>query len=471
MEFATASAGSLAAEILIDLLKVYTPSGEEYKAIPVLEKWSKRLDLYMYVDDSGNIRLRPRGWEDASPLVMLASHVDTVPGMLPVAVEGGVIAGRGAVDAKGPLAAMIAGLALASRNGLPCAAEVAALSGEEADSPGAWGLVRRGEVPPYIVIGEPTGGDGVAIFYRGSLKLRIECNAKAGHSSSLGGGAAWSLVEALMKTREVMPEAVLTMISSGNAYNVTPGSGEAVLDVRFEDRVESLARRLSEVCEAVSSVEGCRCKSFEFTAPIKVSLANKVARIECNAKAGHSSSLGGGAAWSLVEALMKTREVMPEAVLTMISSGNAYNVTPGSGEAVLDVRFEDRVESLARRLSEVCEAVSSVEGCRCKSFEFTAPIKVSLANKVARLLVSALRRQGITPRVVRKLGTSDMNVLGRLSRGIAAYGPGDPRVAHTPHERIDVAQLITATKVYAETVLGLCRAIGNEYKTLLYKST
>ncbi len=365
MEFATASAGSLAAEILIDLLKVYTPSGEEYKAIPVLEKWSKRLDLYMYVDDSGNIRLRPRGWEDASPLVMLASHVDTVPGMLPVAVEGGVIAGRGAVDAKGPLAAMIAGLALASRNGLPCAAEVAALSGEEADSPGAWGLVRRGEVPPYIVIGEPTGGDGVAIFYRGSLKLRIECNAKAGHSSSLGGGAAWSLVEALMKTREVMPEAVLTMISSGNAYNVTPGSGEAVLDVRFEDRVESLARRLSEVCEAVSSVEGCRCKSFEFT----------------------------------------------------------------------------------------------------------APIKVSLANKVARLLVSALRRQGITPRVVRKLGTSDMNVLGRLSRGIAAYGPGDPRVAHTPHERIDVAQLITATKVYAETVLGLCRAIGNEYKTLLYKST
>jgi LysW-gamma-L-lysine carboxypeptidase len=39
--------------------------------------------------------------------VMLVSHVDTVPGELRVKVYGGKVYGRGAVDAKGPLSAML----------------------------------------------------------------------------------------------------------------------------------------------------------------------------------------------------------------------------------------------------------------------------------------------------------------------------------------------------------------------------
>jgi LysW-gamma-L-lysine carboxypeptidase len=41
--------------------------------------------------------------------VMLVSHVDTVPGELRVKVYGGKVYGRGAVDAKGPLSAMLVG--------------------------------------------------------------------------------------------------------------------------------------------------------------------------------------------------------------------------------------------------------------------------------------------------------------------------------------------------------------------------
>src|SRR3979411_3203859 len=40
--------------------------------------------------------------------VVLLGHIDTVPGEIPVRVEDGVLVGRGAVDAKGPLAAFVA---------------------------------------------------------------------------------------------------------------------------------------------------------------------------------------------------------------------------------------------------------------------------------------------------------------------------------------------------------------------------
>ncbi|MCE4604054.1 MAG: N-acetyl-lysine deacetylase [Aeropyrum sp.] len=360
------SAGNLAAKLLLDLLEVYTPSGREYEAIPVLEEWSRRLGLLMSVDSSGSIRLRPPGWGEAQPLIMLASHLDTVPGMLPVRVMEGAIHGRGAVDAKGPLSAMIVGLALASESGIPCAAEVAALSGEEADSPGAWGLVRRGEVAPFVVIGEPTGGDGVAISYRGSLKLAIECRSGSGHSSSVGGGAGWALVDAL---------------------NVVRGS-------------------------------------------------------------------------------------LPEAVLTMISGGSAPNVTPEAAEAVLDLRFESDAASIINRVSIVCRDVDMTSGCGCSRVELTSPIKVSLSNIVSRTLVSAIRRQGVRPRIVKKLGTSDMNILGRVAQGIAAYGPGDPRLAHTPSEKIGVADLELAAKIYAETILTLCHMVdGGHTKGLLGTQT
>ena len=41
------------------------------------------------------------------PVILLCGHMDTVAGHLPLRIEEGKIYARGAVDAKGPLAAMI----------------------------------------------------------------------------------------------------------------------------------------------------------------------------------------------------------------------------------------------------------------------------------------------------------------------------------------------------------------------------
>ena len=153
MQLDPASAGRTAARLLYDLVSVYTPPGREHEALPVIEEWAAKLGLGAGLDRHGNIVVAPPGWEDSLPLVALASHVDTVPGMLEPSLEDGVVRGRGAVDAKGPLAAMIVGLALAASRGLECSAAAMALLGEEAESPGAWGLLASGEVPPFVVIG------------------------------------------------------------------------------------------------------------------------------------------------------------------------------------------------------------------------------------------------------------------------------------------------------------------------------
>src|ERR1700687_1271762 len=45
---------------------------------------------------------------DGPTHVVLLGHIDTVPGEISVRVEDGELVGRGAVDAKGPLAAFVA---------------------------------------------------------------------------------------------------------------------------------------------------------------------------------------------------------------------------------------------------------------------------------------------------------------------------------------------------------------------------
>ena len=63
------------------------------------------LGFQAHIDGVGNvIGVLERG---PGPTLMLLGHLDTVPGQLPVRSEHGRLYGRGAVDAKGPLAAMI----------------------------------------------------------------------------------------------------------------------------------------------------------------------------------------------------------------------------------------------------------------------------------------------------------------------------------------------------------------------------
>lgn len=136
------------------------------------------------VDDAGNVRAT-RG-EDGdgaggSPHVALNTHIDTVPPHVPFERDGDVVRGRGACDAKGPLAALVdAFLAVDPGDGR---LTLAVTPDEETTSAGAAALDLDADA---YVVGEPTDLD-VCTAARGRFEGAVSVRGEAAHAASGAG--------------------------------------------------------------------------------------------------------------------------------------------------------------------------------------------------------------------------------------------------------------------------------------------
>ncbi len=164
-------------ELLLGLLRAYSPSGTERPAVSTFVRSARALGYAARIDGAGNgIAQRGRG----PPSVMFLGHIDTVDGVLPVRFHRGRIYGRGAVDAKGPLAAAL--LAGRSWSGPGSYVVVAAVE-EERDSRGARYLLPRWS-PKVVIAGEPSGWDGLTVGYKGELQIRASLSGTRSHLGS-----------------------------------------------------------------------------------------------------------------------------------------------------------------------------------------------------------------------------------------------------------------------------------------------
>lgn len=183
-----------AADFLRTLVETASVSGGESRAVAIFAERAVSWGLGAEIDEAGNgIAVRRGGGGDRRTIVLLG-HIDTVPGAIPVRIEDGVLHGRGSVDAKGPLAAM---LAAAARADLPESVRVmvvAAVGEETPHSPGARHIAGRLR-PDACIIGEPSHWDGVTLGYKGRLVMHAACEAGCGHSAGPQGSAADALLE------------------------------------------------------------------------------------------------------------------------------------------------------------------------------------------------------------------------------------------------------------------------------------
>ncbi|MEV4070022.1 M20/M25/M40 family metallo-hydrolase [Nonomuraea fuscirosea] len=134
------------------------------------------------------------------PVIMLVGHLDTVPGSPPVRQVGDRLYGRGTVDAKGPLAAMVhAG----SRAAAEAGARVVVVGAveEEGSSRGARHLLRSAP-PDALVIGEPSGAGAVAIGYKGLLRVECLVRRPPSHATSPEEKAVEVAVDLVRAVRE-----------------------------------------------------------------------------------------------------------------------------------------------------------------------------------------------------------------------------------------------------------------------------
>lgn len=323
-------------ELVTELVETPSVSGDEDACADRLVEYFHSHDREAWVDAAGNVRAP--GDDD----LLLTSHLDTVPGDIPVRVEDGVLWGRGSVDAKGSLAALAV---TAVRSG----ATFAGVVDEERRSRGARHLVEDRSAPDAVVNGEPSGWNGVTLGYRGLLTGTYVTTSESGHSSR--------------------PE------------------NNAIQDAfAWWNRVETAVGR-DEWHSA-----------FERVTPKPVAVD------------------GGPTADGL------------------------------SIEATVDVEFRippDRTTDDLREIADSCLKAGTVNWR-----DAVEPVFESPRTPVARAFRGAIRAADGEPRMLRKTGTSDMNVYAEVwDCPIVSYGPGDSEFDHAPDERLPLASFDRAVTV------------------------
>ncbi len=349
------SSAALSEQATVDLLhglvSIQSLSGGESQAVTWLTDQMRAAGLNAYIDDAGNAI----GTTGSGPTsIVLLGHIDTVPGDIPVRIEEGVLHGRGAVDAKGPLATFVA--AAAAAHGLNATITVVGAVGEEAIGSVGANHVKGWLAPDFCIIGEPSGWDQVCLGYRGTISyeyvFRQDSRHTAGPGESVGeiAVAYWNALTAELA-------AINGEASGFNAIGPSLRSFNTTGDGLHDEARLSIGLRLPP--------------------------------------AVHSERI-----------LPLVHELAGEAQIEMFGIQEGYQTD--------------------------------------KRSPLTPPF------------LRAIRAQGGTPRFTRKLGTSDMSVVGPAWQcPIVAYGPGDSSLDHTPEERIVLDDYLKAVRILTEVLNAL----------------
>jgi acetylornithine deacetylase len=191
-----------------------------------------------------------------SPVVTFCTHLDTVPPFIAPSLDGDVLRGRGACDAKGIAAAMACAGARLRERGVGVG--LLFVVGEETTHDGAHAAnVVAGELAPAnraIVVGEPTEST-LALGTKGAVRITLRTAGRAAHSAypQLGHSAIDDLVGLLgdvgaleLPRDELLGESTVNVgvIAGGVADNVIAPHAEARLMIRLVSDAGEVVERV-----------------------------------------------------------------------------------------------------------------------------------------------------------------------------------------------------------------------------------
>lgn len=201
------------------------------------------------------------------PAFAFNTHMDVVPAgdgwktdAFTLRRAGPNLIGRGACDAKGPLAAMLEAIARLASEHEKWSGTLLGIfvADEEASSRGAKHLVAKHPPIDFVVVGEPSGNAPI-IAHKGSLRPLVRVRGATAHSGTpdLGVNAIFqashllprieALHEVLKARRQPLvgsPTLTVTRASAGVADNIVPDACDLLLDRRLipgESEADALA--------------------------------------------------------------------------------------------------------------------------------------------------------------------------------------------------------------------------------------
>jgi len=181
-----------ATQLLHDAVAIPSVSGEEERLVRFLVRRARSLGLEAERDEVGNLVAELPAEDPRAPHLVLLGHVDTVPGTIPVRIEGQRLHGRGSVDAKGALLAFLVATArrIDRAGAAPlCVSVVGCVEEEVPSSRGARAVAERFR-PDWLVVGEPSGWDRVTLGYKGHVAATLRFQRASGHGAHAGDGAS-----------------------------------------------------------------------------------------------------------------------------------------------------------------------------------------------------------------------------------------------------------------------------------------
>ncbi len=238
--------------VAAELLAIDSSSGSEGRIIDYVSRWLVARGWNVTVQEvtpgRGNV------WASrAGGGVTMSTHLDTVPPYVPPRVEGSRLCGRGACDAKGILAAMLAAADNLATSGEE-RVDLLLVVGEEQGSDGARAANRLPATSRFLINGEPTESK-LALGAKGSLRVTLRTRGREAHSAypQLGRSAIEPMLALLPTLDQVkLPTDArlgdstvnLGVIRGGTEANIIPGSCEAQLMFRLVGDVDVIKERL-----------------------------------------------------------------------------------------------------------------------------------------------------------------------------------------------------------------------------------
>lgn len=189
-----------ARDLIVGAVSRASVSGAEGEVAEFLCDWMRAHDFAAEIDASGSAV----GVRGSGPItVVLLGHIDTVPGHIPVHIDdSGVLHGRGSVDAKGSFCTFAAAVAGLPSQALSAATFICVGATEEEvpSSKGARYALTQYQ-PDLVVIGEPSGWQGLTLGYKGRLIVKAAVIKDNFHTAGDGTSAGDDLTESWQRVR------------------------------------------------------------------------------------------------------------------------------------------------------------------------------------------------------------------------------------------------------------------------------
>lgn len=249
-----------------ELIDIPSVTGEEFHVGTSLAELLSRLGYRIEVQEVEGDRANVIATTGEQPVVVLSTHMDTVPPYIASSEDKGFIYGRGACDAKGIIATQIAAAEKLRAGGVNQIGLLFTVD-EEVTSAGAKVLNAHPLASScrYLINGEPTDNQ-LAIGTKGSLQVSIDTEGRAAHSAypEQGESAIEKLLDVLDDVRKIEWPADETfgattcnigVISGGTRANVVPDQAQTVLQIRLATSAGLVKEMLERAVSARASLE------------------------------------------------------------------------------------------------------------------------------------------------------------------------------------------------------------------------